>query len=264
MGRAAALRLSRDARLLHGETVDRKRLPIGSLVGRRAAGSLERTDPQRDGPDHGSGTALIDIEARRTAEERCGKEQRMEPCRPRSSRGLYRNAEGVIEQYNRRRSSSGDTLPNSGEKFCGSFKLFYPDGQAMAHRDVPWREFYEVKTSIHPTSRLSSNNAPRAATSIVNPQALTDKDGNCRRNNCFTISLTEACGGSALGIATAPRLAQEAGNVGIGDWNAATGERSGRKRPGKCMVTRTGVRRLRTVSGARICIRRIVRACWQT
>lgn len=47
------------------------------------------------------------------------------------------DAEGVIREFNHRALEMWGRTPSPGEKFCGSFKLFYADGSPMPHDECP-------------------------------------------------------------------------------------------------------------------------------
>jgi PAS domain S-box-containing protein len=47
------------------------------------------------------------------------------------------DAEGVIQEFNRRAVELWGRAPGKKEKFCGSFKLFYGDGRPMAREECP-------------------------------------------------------------------------------------------------------------------------------
>jgi PAS domain S-box-containing protein len=47
------------------------------------------------------------------------------------------DAHGVIREFNRRAVELWGRQPKRAEKFCGSFKIFYPDGRPMPHEECP-------------------------------------------------------------------------------------------------------------------------------
>jgi PAS domain-containing protein len=58
------------------------------------------------------------------------------------------DASGVIEKFNRRAVELWGREPASGdtdERFCGSFKLFRPDGSFMPHAQCPMAEVVSGK-----------------------------------------------------------------------------------------------------------------------
>ena len=53
------------------------------------------------------------------------------------------DASGVIQEFNRRAVELWGSEPAAGdtdERFCGSFKLFRPDGRFMPHEQCPMAE----------------------------------------------------------------------------------------------------------------------------
>ena len=52
---------------------------------------------------------------------------------------------GVIQEYNRRAVELWGCEPALGDtdkRFCGSFKLYRPDGSFMPHERAPWRRWW--------------------------------------------------------------------------------------------------------------------------
>ena len=47
------------------------------------------------------------------------------------------DAEGVIQEFNRRAVELWGREPTTTERFCGSFKIFYPNGRPMPHDECP-------------------------------------------------------------------------------------------------------------------------------
>ena len=51
------------------------------------------------------------------------------------------HASGVIREYNQRAAELWGRKPEPGdtdERFCGSFKMYRPDGSFMPHEQCPW------------------------------------------------------------------------------------------------------------------------------
>jgi two-component system, chemotaxis family, CheB/CheR fusion protein len=101
---------------------------------------LTRLAPYRTAEDRIAGVVatFIDISRRKAAEE----EVRAGALRYRTLFELVpvavymTDAEGNIQEYNRRAVELWGRKPG-GEKFCGSFKIFYPDGRPMPHDECP-------------------------------------------------------------------------------------------------------------------------------
>ena len=47
------------------------------------------------------------------------------------------DAEGHIQEFNHRAVELWGRRPDANEKFCGSFKIFHPDGRPMPHDECP-------------------------------------------------------------------------------------------------------------------------------
>ena len=100
------------------------------------------------------------------------------------------DASGVIQKFNRRAAELWDREPTPGdtdERFCGSFKLFRPDGSFMPHAECPMAEVLigkildardaEVLIERHDGSRI---------TVLVNIRPLKNQRGELTGAiNCF-------------------------------------------------------------------------------
>jgi two-component system, chemotaxis family, CheB/CheR fusion protein len=103
---------------------------------------LTRLAPYRTAEDRIAGVVatFIDISRRKEAED----EVRAGAIRYRTLFELVpvavymTDADGTIQEYNQRAVELWGRKPDSrGEKFCGSFKIFYPDGRPMPHDKCP-------------------------------------------------------------------------------------------------------------------------------
>lgn len=214
-----------------GETVDQEevmhRRPDGRTMRLAVSSAPVRNET---GKITGAVTALIDIEARRTAEDALrGSEERYATLFDLVPVAVYTcDAEGGIEQYNRRAVELWGRAPEAdGEKFCGSFKMFHPDGRPMPHPECPMAR---VLRGEHLEPRdlevvVEQRNGTRRHV-IVNPQALTDENGKIvGAINCgYDITDRKRAEQALWQSQERLHLAQEAGNVGIWDWDAATGQ----------------------------------------
>src|SRR5437868_2707499 len=101
---------------------------------------LTRIAPYRTSEDRIAGVVatFIDISRRKGAED----EVRAGAVRYRTLFELVpvavylTDAEGNIQEFNQRAVELWGRIPNA-EKFCGSFKIFYPDGRPMPHDECP-------------------------------------------------------------------------------------------------------------------------------
>jgi PAS domain S-box-containing protein len=100
------------------------------------------------------------------------------------------NVSGMIQEFNRRAVQLWGREPAAGdtdERFCGSFKLFLPDGTFMPHAQCPMAEVLSGKV---PETRDSEVVIERPdgsrVTVVVNIHALKDQHGQITGAiNCF-------------------------------------------------------------------------------
>ena len=87
-------------------------------------------------------TALVDLTERKRAEAELRRsERRYRTLFDFAPVGVYAcDAKGLIVEFNQRAAGLWGRQPkirDPAERFCGSFKIFYPDGRPMAHKDCP-------------------------------------------------------------------------------------------------------------------------------
>src|SRR4029077_16797540 len=133
-------RLKRGERVDHFETVRARK--DGSLL------EISLTiSPLKDSVGRVIGASKIarDITERKRAEnELRASENRFRALFESVPVAVYScNAAGVIQEFNRRAAELWGRAPVAGdtdERFCGSFKLFRPDGSFMPHEQCPMAE----------------------------------------------------------------------------------------------------------------------------
>jgi signal transduction histidine kinase len=97
---------------------------------------------------------------------------------------------GTIQNFNRRAAELWGRRPASGdtdERFCGSFKLFRPDGSFMPHEDCPMAEVVSGKIpAAHDAEVTIERSDGTRVTVIVNIRPLTNERGQITGAiNCF-------------------------------------------------------------------------------
>ena len=100
------------------------------------------------------------------------------------------DASGVIQKFNRRAAELWGREPASGdtdERFCGSFKLFRPDGSFMPHEQCPMAEVLSGKIpEARDAEVLIERPDGSRITVIVNIRPLKNQRGELTGAiNCF-------------------------------------------------------------------------------
>jgi PAS domain S-box-containing protein len=100
------------------------------------------------------------------------------------------DASGVIQNFNRRAAELWDREPALGdtdERFCGSFKLFRPDGSFMPHEQCPMAEVLSGKISeARDAEVLIERPDGSRVTVVVNIRPLKNQRGEVTGAiNCF-------------------------------------------------------------------------------
>jgi two-component sensor histidine kinase len=100
------------------------------------------------------------------------------------------DASGVIREFNRRAAELWDRAPALGdidERFCGSFKLFRPDGSFTPHEQCPMAEVLSGKISeVRDAEVLIERPDGSRVTVVVNIRPLKNERGEITGAiNCF-------------------------------------------------------------------------------
>ena len=87
-------------------------------------------------------TAIVDLTERKRFEEKIQRsEERYRTLFDLVPVAVYVcDADGIIREYNRRAAELWGCRPGSngkGSRFCGSYKIYYPDGRYMPHEECP-------------------------------------------------------------------------------------------------------------------------------
>ena len=145
---------------------------------------LVRIAPYRTADDRISGVVatFIDITRRRGAEE----EVRASGARYRTLFELVpvavytTDAEGTIQEFNERATELwGRTPEKNGEKFCGSFRIYHPNGRPMPHDQCPMARVLRGE-ELEPADLeivVAQENGTRRNVTVA-PHALKDARGN--------------------------------------------------------------------------------------
>jgi PAS domain S-box-containing protein len=128
-------------------------------------------------------TAIIDLTERKRAENSiCQSELRYRTLFDLVPVALYAcDADGLIQEFNQRAVELWGRKPRKNdpkEKFCGSFKIFFPDGRSMPHEKCPMARALRGETLEAADREIvveRTNGARRNV--IVSPTVLRDGHG---------------------------------------------------------------------------------------
>ena len=107
-------------------------------------------------------TAIVDLTERKRFEEKLQRsEERYRTLFDLVPVAVYVcDADGIIQEYNRRAAELWGREPGqNGEKprFCGSYKIYYPDGRYMPHEECPMARVLRGEKLKPKIWKLSSN-----------------------------------------------------------------------------------------------------------
>jgi PAS domain S-box-containing protein len=128
-------------------------------------------------------TVIVDLrERKKTEAELRRKEERYRTLFDLVPVAVYTcNAEGFIQEFNQRAVELWGHQPDRNgaqERFCGSFKIFYPDGRPMPHEKCPMARVLRGE-SLKPGDLEILVERPNGTRRnvIVNPKTLKDERG---------------------------------------------------------------------------------------
>src|SRR5437868_11115393 len=128
-------------------------------------------------------TAIVDLSARQRAEESLRQsEKRYRTLFDLVPVAVYTcDAEGLIQEYNQRAVELWGREPktnDSSEKFCGSLKIFYPDGRPMPHHKCPMARALRGEKLTAPDLEILVEQSSGARRNVlVSPTALRGGQG---------------------------------------------------------------------------------------
>ncbi|MFN2623443.1 MAG: PAS domain S-box protein [Chthoniobacterales bacterium] len=143
---------------------------------------LVRIAPYRTQADHIAGVVVtfIDITRRKRAEDemRTGEERYRTLFELVPAAVYSTDADGVIQEFNHRAAELWGRKPGPQEKFCGSFRIFYPDGKPMPHEQCPMaRVLRGEEMSADELEILVVQEGGARRSVVVGPRAVRNQQG---------------------------------------------------------------------------------------
>jgi PAS domain S-box-containing protein len=181
------------ARLKRGESVENFDTERQAKDGRRISVSLT-VSPIKNacGEIIGASEVARDVTEQKRAEQKLrASEERYRTLFDLGPVAVYScDASGVIKNFNRRAADLWGREPESGdtnERFCGSFKLYRPDGSFLPHGQCPMAEVVSGKLAeVHDGEVLIERPDGSRTTVVVNIRPVKNSRGEVTGAiNCF-------------------------------------------------------------------------------
>jgi PAS domain S-box-containing protein len=104
--------------------------------------------------------------------------------------GIYVcDRDGLLVRYNRRAAELWGRSPNIGdcsERFCGSYRMFRPDGSPLPHDECPMADVLRTGVSVRRQEVHIERPDGLRGIALVDIEAVTDSEGNIiGAVNCF-------------------------------------------------------------------------------
>lgn len=101
---------------------------------------------------------------------------------------------GLVRRYNRRAAQLWGRMPQLGdpnERFCGSYRMFRPDGSLLPHHECPMADVLRTGVSVRQQEVHIERPDGSRGIALVDIEAIKDADGNIvGAVNCF-LDVTE-------------------------------------------------------------------------
>jgi PAS domain S-box-containing protein len=97
--------------------------------------------------------------------------------------------DGLVHRYNRRAAELWGRAPklsDPNERFCGSYRMFRPDGDPLPHHECPMADVLRDGNSVRQQEVLIERPDGSRGIALVDIEAIKDSDGNIiGAVNCF-------------------------------------------------------------------------------
>jgi len=124
--------------------------------------------------------------------------------------------DGLVQRYNRRAADLWGRTPKLGdpnERFCGSYRMFRPDGSLLPHHECPMADVLRTGVSVREQEVHIERPDGLRGIALVDIEAIKDSDGNIvGAVNCLQ-DITERKRGEAQIVNLAHEAERRAKNI---------------------------------------------------